>query len=111
VEILALVLEDKYYCTFPGCNYETTHRSKIDFHHVTPRELDERSELTIPLCKTHHALIYHPDTKHGQHSIKTEQSLIIEGVYDSTGGKCIVYLDHNGNEITYMIDKRVAFYD
>ena len=83
----------KFECWFPNCTYSTSSRSKIDFHHVVPREIDPspRNKGTIPLCKTHHALIYVPEVMHGQHSIKVDDSLIIKGVFESTNGKAIEY--------------------
>lgn len=92
-----------YECWFPNCQYSTNSRSKIDYHHVIPRELDPspRNKMTIPLCKTHHALIYVPESCSGQHSIRTLDSLIIKGIYDSTVGKAILYENMNGEEFYY----------
>jgi hypothetical protein len=89
-----------YKCWFPGCEYETFHRSKIDYHHITPREIDPKSRITVPLCKTCHSLIYHPLVLYGQHSIKTELSIEILGVFDTTTGKAIKY-KNNKDEIIY----------
>ena len=89
----------KFKCYFPGCNYETDSRSKIDFHHIIPQEI-KKSKVTIPLCKTHHALIYVPEATAGQHSINTSDSLIVKGKYKSTdikAGDAILYEDINGN--------------
>lgn len=92
----------QYKCSFPDCNYETDSRSKIDYHHVIPRELDSKSKLTIPLCKTHHALIYVPKSKAGQHSIKNEASLIILGQYKSTKGNSIHFESADGKQFYYF---------
>lgn len=93
----------KYTCSWPGCEYSTTSRSKIDMHHVTPKELNPQinNKVTVPLCKTHHALIYHPDTKCGQHSIKSDESLIIVSMPKTTIGPSILYEDMSGNSIIY----------
>jgi hypothetical protein len=90
-----------YKCWFPNCKYETFERSKIDFHHVIPRELDPKSRVTIPLCKTCHALIYVSESKSGQHSINTEQSIEILNLYESTSGKAIHFRDYEGKEKYY----------
>ncbi len=94
----------KYKCWWPECTYETTSRSKIDFHHVTPKEINPHpsNKCTIPLCKTHHALIFHPDAKTGQHSIHTSDSLIINTVCESTNGKVVLYETLEGENITYF---------
>lgn len=89
-------------CEFPNCNYITESRSKIDFHHVTPKELDKKSKVTICLCKNHHALIFHPDVKHGQHSIKTDESLIVLGTFTSTIGKSIHYKNMKDEKFYYF---------
>jgi hypothetical protein len=98
-------------CWFPNCNYCTTSRSKIDFHHVTPREVDPspRNKVTIPLCKTHHALIYCPEATSGQHAIKADGSLIIKGVYDSTSGKAVHFESMDGNSFYYIPAEKSLF--
>jgi hypothetical protein len=95
-----------YKCHFPECKYNTTHRSKIDFHHVTPKEVDssDRNKITLPFCKTHHALIFHPLAKYGQHSIATEESLQILGIFGSTIGKAVLYEAANGRQFYYTAD-------
>jgi hypothetical protein len=92
----------KYTCWFPNCNYETNDRSKIDYHHVVPREINPKSKITIPLCKNHHALIYIPDSKAGQHSIQSIDSLEIKGIFESTIGKTIHYKNIEGNEFYFF---------
>lgn len=92
----------KYKCWFPGCQYETNERSKIDFHHIVPRELNPLSKVTIPLCKTCHALIYVPDSKSGQHSINTERSLKVLSIYNSTCGKSVHYESYDGKRMFYF---------
>lgn len=82
-----------YKCSWPGCSYCTLDRSKIDLHHVIPRCLDRsrRNTLTVPLCPTHHAMIYHPLVKHGRHSQLSEGSLEILAILKSTDGEVIHY--------------------
>jgi len=95
------LVKEVFKCSFPGCGYTTTSRSKIDFHHVTPKELKE-TKLVIPLCKTHHSLIFHPLVHYGQHSIRTEESLEIVNVFDSTHGKAIKYKRFDGSTFFYL---------
>jgi len=92
----------QYKCWFPGCKYETDSRSKIDYHHITPREVDSLSKVTIPLCKTCHALVYHPESKSGQHSINTPESIQILNIYESTSGKSVHYKEYDGQEKFYI---------
>jgi len=101
-----------YSCWWPGCNYCTSSRSKIDFHHVTPKEVNPHpsNKTTIPLCKTHHALVYHPEATSGQHSIKTEDSLVIQLFTKSTNGTVVLYEDMSGNNITYFTKTGEVFY-
>lgn len=101
----------QYQCWFPNCEYETDDRSKIDFHHVTPREVDKRSKITVPLCKTCHALVFHPKSKSGQHSINTKKSMQILGIFESTSGKAIHYMDYDGNKMYYHTHDRSLFPD
>lgn len=93
-------------CVFPGCNYCTKVRSKIDFHHVTPKEVDNhpKNKKTITLCKTHHALIFHPDSRYGQHSIKSIDSLIIKQIFQSTNGEVILYEDMDMKQFYYFTE-------
>ena len=98
-------LMSKFECWWPECDYHTNSRSKIDYHHVTPKEVNPHrtNKSTIPLCKTHHALIFHPQATAGQHSIKTEASLVILGVYDGTNGKAVHYESASGDSMFYHI--------
>lgn len=91
-----------YKCWFPNCPYTTDSRSKIDFHHVEPKELNPNSKRTIPLCKTHHALIFVENAKSGQHSIKTDDSLEIMGLFESTMGKSVQYKNNKGDVYYYF---------
>ena len=86
-------------CCFPGCPYETEHRALIDFHHIHLRELGSRlgSDVAIPLCPTHHKLIYHPEATSGQHSRKFAQSMVVKQVTDSTNGKCVIFEVYESN--------------
>ena len=97
----------QYKCCFPGCNYETNSRSLIEFHHIHLRELfvQHSSRVTIPLCPTHHKLIFHPAATSGQHAEKFDESMIVKTVTNSTKGKCVIFEDMKGVEhTTYLED-------
>ena len=91
-----------YKCHFPHCKYETVNKSKIDLHHIIPREIDPKSRITIPLCKTHHAYIFVPESKFGQHSIKVDDSLQVLCTYKSNVGLAVHYSDMNGKKFYYI---------
>lgn len=90
----------KYKCCFPGCDYETDNRSLVEFHHTNLRELKRRmgKDVTIPLCPTHHKMIYHPDATSGQHTEMTEGSMVVLQVTNTSHGKAVIFRDAYGNE-------------
>lgn len=96
----------KYRCIFPNCQYETDDRSLIEFHHIHPKELGVRlnREVTIPLCPTHHKMIYHPGATAGQHAERHEGSLSVVQVATTTTGKAVIFRDLAGNDITVTVD-------
>lgn len=96
-----------YICHYPGCQYTTTSRNKIEFHHIIPRELWPRlnQNVILTFCPTHHRLIYHPECKSGPHSIKADDSLIIDGIYRTTKGYSVIFHDIYGHEISNDFDK------
>lgn len=96
----------KYRCVFPNCQYETDDRSLIEFHHIHPKELGVtlNRDVTIPLCPTHHKMIYHPGATAGQHSEKRPDSLSVVQVATTTTGKAVIFKDMAGNDITVTID-------
>lgn len=100
----------EYRCSFPGCTYVTCNRSLIEYHHVNPRELNVtlNKNLTIPLCSCHHKLIYHPDATTGQHTNNTPESMRVEGVYNTTTGKCVKFIDYYGQVHDTYIDSKPA---
>jgi len=69
----------KYKCQFPDCNYETNIKSQINFHHIIPKELNgcDKSFNIISLCPNHHTKIFIPESKHGNHTMKGSDSIII----------------------------------
>ena len=95
----------KYICHFPKCDYQTDNRNKIDFHHITPQEI-KKSKDTIPLCKNHHAHIFHPEAKHGQHSINTQESIQILNIFKSTNGKALHFQDYNNKKFYYFFESK-----
>lgn len=91
-----------YECYFPNCVFTTEYKSKLDRHHIIPKEISY-SKHTIQLCKNHHALIYVPESKAGQHSINTPESIQIIKMYKSTDGDVLHYKDYNGKEFYYFL--------
>lgn len=89
-------------CEFPYCDYSTNDRSKIDYHHIIPREHDGTNDEwnLIYLCPNHHRRIYISGT-HGNHSRKSEDSIEINGWKSSTGGKILEYIE-NGEVCYYQ---------
>lgn len=73
----------EYKCHWPNCQFHTNIRSEIELHHIIPRELGARlnCHVTLSFCPTHHRMIYHPECKHGHHSIKSDNKLIIHNIY------------------------------
>ena len=98
----------KFHCVFPDCNYETDDRSLIEFHHIHPRELGAKlnKDVTIPLCPTHHKMIFHPEATYGQHAEKHPDSLSVVQVTNTTAGKAVIFRDMAGHDITVTIDVR-----
>lgn len=96
----------KYKCVYPDCTYETDDRSLIEFHHVYPRELNVKlkKKVTIPLCPTHHKMIFCDDATSGQHAARRPESLTVVQVTNTTTGKAVIFRDMAGNEITVTVD-------
>lgn len=95
-----------YKCCFPGCEYTTENRSLIEYHHIHPRELhvQHSRNVTIPLCATHHKLIYHPEATSGQHAEKHAESMIVKSVTNSNVGRCVIFQDMKGDDHSMFID-------
>lgn len=98
----------KYRCLFPNCDYETDNRALMEFHHINPKELKVKlnKDIEIPLCPNHHKLIFHPETKAGQHSRQYENSLSVVQVTNTTTGQAVIFKDIEGREITVCVDVR-----
>lgn len=96
----------EYRCVFPNCQYETDDRSLIEFHHIHPKELGVtlNKDVVIPLCPTHHKMIYHPGATAGQHSVQRPDSLSVVQVATTTAGKAVIFRDVSGNDITVTVD-------
>lgn len=89
-----------YYCEYPNCEYKTESRNKINHHHIVPKELQGTDLLynKVYLCPTHHSLVYIPESKSGNHSIRTKDSFQILGIVSSTAGFLLNIIDSTGNE-------------
>ena len=89
----------KYICHWPGCTYCTENRNEIELHHIIPQELGNRlnSNVTLSFCPTHHRLIYHPECKHGHHSINGLNKLQLLHIYPtSDNGHAIEFKNYKG---------------
>lgn len=88
-----------YICHWPNCKFTTENRNEIEYHHIVPKELGERlnSNVVLSYCPTHHRLIYHPECKHGHHSINGDNKLQILGIYPTS---------HQGHAIEYKNNRR-----
>jgi hypothetical protein len=91
-----------YRCEFPNCGYKTKIRSQIDNHHIVPVELggQDGGFNRILLCPNCHRKTYVPEARQGIHTVKGDDSIIILGWLNSTGGKVLEFVDSN-NETQY----------
>lgn len=89
----------EYRCKFPGCQYSTKTRTQIHRHHIVPREQGgiNKSINRIELCPTHHTKIHIPTASKGMHAKKSDDSIILLGWRESTGGRMLHYIE-NGEE-------------
>ena len=92
----------KYICQFPGCDYITNERSQIQNHHIVPKEHrgHDRDSNRIFLCPNCHTKVYIRDS-HGVHSVKGEDSIIINKWVQSTDGLLLEYIDKD-NKLQYI---------
>jgi len=88
----------RYKCQFPKCSYTTNDRTKIDYHHIVPRELKGQNDdwNRIWLCPNCHRKIYIPESNKGIHSKKSRESVVLLNIYNSTSGKVLEYVDEEG---------------
>lgn len=96
-------MQIEYKCHWPGCNFKTMERTEIELHHIVPRELGPRLNCHVRLsyCPTHHRMIYHPEAKHGPHSVKTNSKLKILHIYPvAPEGYAVEYENMQG--LTWM---------
>lgn len=94
-----------YKCKFPGCNFETTNRNHIDFHHIVPKGLGGSNKKfnLISLCPNHHRQIYVEGAACGIHSIKTKVSIKILQLYETSVGASMHYFDYQDDTEKLLI--------
>lgn len=100
-------MEIEYKCHWPNCEYETTDRCNIELHHIVPRELRPRLNqfVTLSYCPTHHRMIFHPESRHGHHSLKTDNKLKILNIYPTAPeGYAIEYENMRGDVFYEVFD-------
>ena len=92
-----------YFCEL--CDYSTENRNYIEYHHIVPKELkgSDKPYNRIWLCPNHHKMVYVDGSQSGIHSIKNDDSIIIKGKLDSTGGKILVVESVKGIENYILI--------
>lgn len=96
-----------YKCESPICNgYITKYRSQIHYHHIIPIESGGHNKPSnrIYLCPNCHVQIFIQSSKHGIHSIKGSDSIILIGWVSSTKGRLLEYIDQYNNH-QYIEDK------
>jgi hypothetical protein len=88
-----------FYCEL--CDYTSKNKSKIQKHHIVPKEKSGTNYEynVIFLCPTCHTNIFIPDSKFGNHSIKSSKSIIINRKVLSTEGMMLEYVDESGNTV------------
>lgn len=94
-----------YCCLYPKCDFTTSKRREIDYHHIIPKELNGSNNASnrMWVCPNHHRLIFVPGTTNGHHSIKSKNSIIIKKFLQSTNGIVLSYIDCEDNkEYLYM---------
>lgn len=100
-------IEIEYKCHWPNCQFRTKERAQIEFHHIVPQELGPRlnSNVTLTFCPTHHRMIYYPGSKHGHHSIKADNKLIIHHIYPcAPSGYAVEYENMQGKIWTEIFE-------
>ena len=92
----------RYRCQFPGCPFETDEAWQIETHHIVPRELGgcDRPYNLVDLCPNCHNRVFVPEARLGQHSRRTEDSIVIRRWVRSSGGMLLEYASLSG-EVGY----------
>jgi len=82
-----------YTCEGPNCLYVTPDKHQIHFHHIIPKSLGGKNDRfnLVRLCPNCHNKIYIPEAKHGIHSIKAKNYIILHGIHNSSGGYVLEY--------------------
>ena len=98
-----------YICEFPGCDYTCDSRSQIHSHHIIPKTHNgtNKKHNRIYVCPNCHSRIYVPGVSYGIHSVKTKESIIINGWFNSTNGRVLEYINSSGN-IDYYFMKETS---
>lgn len=98
-----------YKCQMPDCDYMCEDKSQINFHHIVPQSMGGSNNPSnlIELCPNCHARVYVPEMKHGTHSIKHSNSVILHGIFLSTGGYVLNYQYIGNDESMFCVIDRV----
>lgn len=81
------------------CDYKTNNRSLIESHHIVSRYENGSNNKwnRVYLCPNCHKKVYNEKVLSGNHSIKSESSIVIKGWRMSTLGRVLNYVK-NGEE-------------
>jgi len=100
-----------YKCNFPGCDYETEHRTQIESHHIEQQsDGGSNKEFNrVFLCPNHHARIYVPTaSSSSKHSIKGDDSIILKRWLQCTFGSRVLEYEDMSGSIEYIEDKNAT---
>ena len=84
---------EQYKCEGPACVYTTPDKHQIHHHHIVPKSAGGTNKKMnlVRLCPTCHHKVYIPGARHGIHSIKAKNYMILKGILSSTGGLVLEY--------------------
>ena len=83
----------RFHCEYPFCDYKTNKRSKIDYHHIIPKEAggSDDSSNRLWLCPNHHRNIFINESSAGIHATPGDKTLKLIGKFYSTSGYVLAY--------------------
>ena len=96
-----------YYCQLPNCDYQTESKSQINFHHIIPKSLNgsnKKSNL-LAVCPNCHSTIYVSGVVTGPHSVKSDNSIVINKKVQTTAGMAIEYKYVTEEDVNYSLLK------
>jgi len=94
-----------YFCEL--CDFKTENRNNIEEHHIIPKELNGSNKPSnlIKVCGNCHAKIYIKESTFGIHSIKTSESILIKGWFQTTA-RPMLLIEKNDKE-QWLVKKNI----